>query len=92
MSVQELRRRKNDEVEDRLTGHEDLCAERYKHIDTKLANLDERMDEVKKSMSEGHEQLDEKFTRVDEKLDRQTWSLLVGMAGLLAAIIFKGHM
>lgn len=69
------------EVETRLEGHEEVCSERYRHIETKFEDVEGRLEEVKEDVKE-----------VKGLIDRTFWALIVGMGSLLAAILFNGHM
>ena len=76
-----------------LEAHVEICAVRYSNLETKLENLEHRMDKLEGYLVSIKESLDDKF----EGRGKQSVSIIVtilsvvltGLLGLLAHIVFK---
>jgi len=76
-----------------LEAHVEICAVRYSNLETKLQNLEHRMDKLEGYLVSIKESLDDKF----EGRGKQSVSIIVtilsvvltGLLGLLAHIVFK---
>jgi len=65
-----------------LEAHVDLCAMRYKQLDTRLGVLEEKMDAVQKDILEGQKSL--KITLIGAAA-----TLLGGMISIVITILMK---
>ena len=72
-----------------LEAHVEICAVRYRNLETKLENLEHRMDKLEGYLVGIKESLDEKF----EGRGKQSVSTLVSILGVILAglIGFIGH-
>jgi len=76
-----------------LEAHVEICAVRYSNLETKLQNLEHRMDKLEGYLISIKDSLDDKF----EGRGKQSVSIIVtilsvvltGLLGLLAHIVFK---
>ena len=76
-----------------LEAHVEICAVRYSNLETKLENLEHRMDKLEGYLVSIKESLDEKL----EGRGKQSVSILVtilsviltGLLGFLAHVVFK---
>jgi len=76
-----------------LEAHVEICAVRYSNLETKLSNLEHRMDKLEGYLVSIKESLDDKL----EGRGKQSVSIIVtilsvvltGLLGLLAHIVFK---
>jgi hypothetical protein len=72
-----------------LEAHVEICAVRYSNLESKLENLEHRMDKLEGYLISIKESLDEKF----EGRGKQSVSTLVSILGVILAglIGFIGH-
>ena len=72
-----------------LEAHVEICAVRYSNLETKLSNLEHRMDKLEGYLIGIKESLDEKL----EGRGKQSVSVLVSILGVILAglIGFIGH-
>lgn len=66
------------DVENRLTNHEQICAERYLLLERRMTSVETRLDGV-----------DARIKRLEAVIMRVAGALLVGMGGVISTIILK---
>lgn len=87
-----------DSTEARLSTHEQVCAERYKAIETRMDSIENRMDAIITDVKELKQTNDKQFNEIksmlggakDEKFKTMVTvagSIIVGLLGLLGYLI-----
>ncbi len=65
-----------------LEAHVDLCSLRYTQLDTRLSNLEEKVDQVREDIIEGQKSL----TKV---IIGTAGTVIAGVASIVIAILFR---
>lgn len=87
-----------DSTEARLSTHEQVCAERYKGIETRMDSIETRMDSISTDVKELKQTNDQQFNEIkrmlsgakDEKFKTMVGvagTIIVGLLGLLGYLI-----
>lgn len=80
-----------DATEARLTTHEEVCTERYKAVEQKFRNVENRLDRLDKDIKDMRETQDKHFTELKELMFRSRsdkFKIMVTTAGsIIVALI-----
>jgi uncharacterized coiled-coil protein SlyX len=66
-----------------LEAHVELCAERYRSLETRLDAVDQRMDSLSAMLTDINEKIDRMAERTENKWDRAQ----IAVIGVLATVI-----
>jgi chromosome segregation ATPase len=72
-----------------LEAQVELCAERYRALETRLDAVDQRMDSLSAMLSDIHEKIDRMFERTENKWDRAQIAVIGIMATVIGALVAR---
>jgi uncharacterized coiled-coil protein SlyX len=86
-----------DSTDARLTTHEAVCAERYKALESRMDNIETRMDSISSDVKELKQTNDKQFKELKELIEKRhsgSHTAIITSAGtvIVALIGFLGYL